>query len=99
MSTQAKPLAVGAVMGAMLLWMLHGALMEDGVSAYAVAAFIGAHLIVLAVLVTAGLFAARLSPRTRAMLNRLHRPNLSHIGSMLLGMAAMMGAIHLACMG
>ena len=94
-----KPMIMGALMGVMMLWMLHGALMGDGVRGWALIAFVAAHVVLAAVVIAAGLFAARLSPRARMLIDRLHRPSLRHVGVMLLAAAASAGVIHLILHG
>ena len=82
-----KPLGMGLLMGPMMLWMIHGQMTGTAQSGWAIAAFVGAHLLIIAVLVTGAVFAARLSPRMHAVLDRLHRPSLAHLAGMLMGLA------------
>jgi hypothetical protein len=89
-----KPLAMGLLMGPMMLWMIHGQLTGSAQSSWAVAAFVGAHLLILAVIVAGAVFAARLSPRTHAFLANLHRPSLAHVGAMLMGLAVSALILH-----
>ena len=93
------PMTMGALMGPMMLWMLHGALTGNSTSALALVIFVGAHFLVVALLLVAVFFAARLAPRLQTRLDRLHRPSLRHIGLMLgsAGMAA--ASVHFAIHG
>ena len=93
---QAMPVLMGAGMGLMMLWMLHGVLVDGNwVSGWALAVFIGAHVVVAALALATALFAARLSPGMRARLARLHRPSWRHVGVMLASAAATAGLVHL----
>ena len=83
MTHRIMPIAMGGLMGPMMLWMLHGMLTGDGPSGVALVIFVGVHVLVVAVLLAAAVFAARLSPGLRARLGRLHRPSPRHIGLML----------------
>lgn len=82
-----RPLAMGLLMGPMMLWMIHGQMTGSAQSGWAAAAFVGAHLLILAAIVAGAVFAARLSPRMHAVSARLHRPSLAHLGAMLSGFA------------
>lgn len=93
------PIGMGLIMGPMMLWMLHDQLTGQGTSPLAVAAFVGAHVLILLVVIGAGLFAARLSPGMREKLDRLHRPSWGHIGKMLASAAAAALIIHLVLHG
>ena len=90
-----RPLAMGLLMGPMMLWMIHGQMTGTAQSGWAAAAFIGAHLVIFAVIVSGAVFAARLSPRLQTILARLHRPSLKHFGAMLLGAVTSALAVHL----
>ena len=95
-----RPLAMGALMGAMMLWMLHGVLTgESTLSGPALAIFVGMHLALAVVLIGAALFAARLSPQLRALLARLHRPSLHHLLWMLAGATGAMTLTHFTLHG
>jgi hypothetical protein len=81
-----KPLLMGAVMGPMMLAMLHPMIAgNDGRGALALLAFVGAHVAVVIVLALVGVFAARFAPRVQAQLARLHRPTLAHVTNMMAG--------------
>jgi len=97
MTFAAKPMLMGGVMGLMLLWMLHGQLTgASTLAGPALTLFIAAHVLVIALVACASLFLARLSPRLRNWLNRLHRPNLSHMVSMMVGVFITLGIVHAA---
>ncbi|MEO1640958.1 MAG: hypothetical protein AAFU41_17110 [Pseudomonadota bacterium] len=95
----APPIAMGLVMGPMMLWMLHGILMGDGGSALALTMFVAAHLGVAVVVLVAAFLAARFAPGLRDRLTVWHRPSLRHFGIMLgaAGGAALL--IHFAIHG
>ncbi len=93
------PIAMGLVMGPMMLWMLHGMLTGDGPAGLALLAFVGAHIVVASVVLITGLFAASLSPSLRARLDRLHRPSLRHVGLMLGAALTMALIVHLVVHG
>ena len=96
MMTATKPLAMGALMGLMMLWMLHGQLTGDSsLSGTALAAFVGVHAALAAALIAGALFATRLSPRAQTWLDRLHRPSLRHLRLMLMGATLSAGAVHI----
>lgn len=95
-----KPAIMGAAMGAMMVWMLHGALTGDGaMGAGALIAFIAAHVVIAGILGLAVWAGTRLSPRVRAVLDRLHRPSLRHVGVMLGSAAICAGSIHVLVHG
>lgn len=94
-----KPAIMGAAMGAMMLWMLHGLLTGSGVTGLALIVFVGAHFAVALILIGAAVFTARLSPRTKAMIDKLHRPTLRHVGIMLTAALITATAIHLTIHG
>jgi hypothetical protein len=99
MTLARKPLLMGVLMGPMMLWMLHGQLTQNTVSIWAGVVFIAAHVLILLVLGAGAIFAARLSPRLRGWLARLHRPSVSHFSAMLLGMLASGAVVHLSLHG
>ncbi len=99
MTIQAKPLAMGGLMGLMMLWMLHGQLAENTTSTPALLVFVGAHVVIITLLLGASIFAARLSPRLRHMIDKMHRPSFWHLGWMFAGAAGSAGTIHFAIHG
>lgn len=91
-----KPLLMGAVMGPMMLAMMHKVLTgDDGRGALALLAFVGAHAALVVGLGLMGLFAARFAPKLRVYLARLHRPTLAHVANMLAGAALTGVVVHL----
>ncbi|MDB4213852.1 hypothetical protein N9741_03170 [Octadecabacter sp.] len=94
-----KPAIIGAVMGPMMMWMLHGAMTGNGVTGWALAAFLGAHVALIAVVISGAVFAARLSPRAKAFIDRLHHPSLHHVAVMLASALAVSGAVPLVAHG
>ena len=89
-----RPLGMGLLMGPMMLWMIHGQLTGTTQSGWATAAFVGAHLLIIAALITGAVFAARLSPWMHSVLDRLHRPSLSHVTAMLVGLVVSVLVVH-----
>ncbi|SHG86288.1 hypothetical protein [Marivita hallyeonensis] len=78
------PAGMGVIMGAMMLWMLHGFLTGDGSAAGAVA-FVLAHVAVVSAALAAVAFG--LHRRWPALARILaHRPSRRHVGVMF-GMA------------
>ncbi|AKS45106.1 hypothetical protein SAMN05444287_0194 [Octadecabacter temperatus] len=95
-----KPIVMGGLMGLMMMWMLHSALTGDGtLGAGALIAFVAAHVVFAAVVIGGALFAARLSPRARQFMDRLHRPSLRHIGVMMAAALSVAGLVHLVVHG
>ena len=94
------PVAMGAGMGAMMLWMLHGQLTGEGsMGPAALAIFIGAHVVVAALAVAAALLGARLHPGVRRLLGRVHRPRARHAAMMMGAALLTAAAIHLGFHG
>ena len=94
-----KPVIMGAVLGPMVMWMLHGAMTGNSVTGWALAAFLGAHVAMAAVVISGAVFAARFSPRAKHVIDRLHRPSLHHAAVMLASALAVSGAVHLVAYG
>jgi hypothetical protein len=99
MTTIHKPFIMGMLMAVMMLWMLHGQLTANALSGAALATFVGVHILMLVVVIGGSLFAARLSPRLRRLIDRLHRPSLQHVGWMLVGALTAAGSVHLTIHG
>jgi hypothetical protein len=102
MSAFAKPMPIimGALMGLMMMWMLHGAMTGDSViTGWALIAFVAAHGAIVLVVLFAVVFATRFSPRTHAWINRLHRPSLRHVRAMFGSAIFVAGALHLGVHG
>ncbi len=99
-SGKTMPAVMGAAMGLMMMWMLHGALTGDtSIGAMALVAFIGAHVVLVAVAVAAVWIGARWSPRIQRLTARLHRPSVSHITTMLASAVIVAGLLHLSVHG
>lgn len=94
-----RPMIMGALMGPMMMWMLHGALTGNTMSGAALLAFVAAHLALVLVAVALVVFGARMSPRLHQRLSRLHRPRAAHIATMLASAAVVAGCIHLGVHG
>ncbi len=90
-----KPFGIGAIMAAMMLWMLHDPIMSGMLSLkQGGLGFVLAHVAVVAGFAALGLFI----PKLRSALAS-HRPNLRHTAAMLLGMLVMGGGAHLVLHG
>lgn len=96
---RAAPFFMGALMGPMMLAMLHGQLTSDGVGGTALLIFLAAHLVLGAIAIAGTVFALRLSPKWRARLDRLHRPSLHHLGAMAGTAAVSALGVHLIVHG
>ena len=95
-SISVRALAMGGMMGLMMLGMVH--LMMTGAQSkglLALAAFAGAHVAVIAILAGLGVFAAKLSPRLSRAMAKIHRPNMRHVATMLAGACAAAFISHL----
>ena len=100
MSGIGRPMAMGAGMGLMMLWMVHGMMTGDAnLGGWALVGFIGVHLVLVVVVGAAGYFASRLSPRARVVVARLHRPNLRHLAVMVAGAFGAVIVAHLSLHG
>ncbi len=97
---QLKPMILGILMGLLMLGMMHMALTADTkLGGLALAGFIAAHVFVLVALGFATLFAARLSPRMRAMISRIHKPGFAHFSQMAFAAGAAVLLVHLTLHG
>jgi len=94
--THSKPIFMGAFMGLMMLAMLHQTMTnETDKSFLALALFAGAHIAIISIASIGAVFMARLSPRARGWIARLHRPSLAHVGAMLASATVFAGLAHL----
>ncbi|MEM9579792.1 MAG: hypothetical protein AAF891_03830 [Pseudomonadota bacterium] len=94
--THAKPLIMGAAMGAMMLWMLHGFLTGDAeLSHYGALAFLGAHVAAIGGIALLTVLGAKRNERVAALMGKLHRPTLGHTGAMLISAFSIALLIHL----
>ena len=96
MIRHATPLMAGLLVGTLMVWMVHQShLTGSRIGLASVVVFVAAHVGLAVVAVLTVFFAARLSTRWRARLDRLHRPSLRHIALMVLGMGGGAVVIHL----
>ncbi len=78
------PILMGGAMGAMLMLMLHGVITgEADLSAFAVIAFVAAHLLILALALAILFLGARRFPRLAHRIKAMHRPSLRQFALML----------------
>ena len=86
---------IGAGMGALMLWMLHDRIMSSAFTGWREAAvFIGAHVVVVFVLLSLGLVFPRLRRRLAGQ-----RPDARHLAGMGAGMAVSVLIIHAVAHG
>ena len=91
------PVALGALMGVAMLWMIHGKIISgDAPDLTVLAVFIGLHVAVIGVVLLLPLIA---SPGLRRWLSRRHRPDARHFSLMIGGAALGAAALHLALHG
>ncbi|MFL4468660.1 hypothetical protein ACERZ8_01760 [Tateyamaria armeniaca] len=80
------PFVMGAVMGLVMLWMLHMQITGEGdQSIAALVVFAAAHVGALAAILVVPLFAARRLAWVRRLAKHMHRPRLSQAVYMLAG--------------
>lgn len=92
MEFHTKPFLMGSGMGVMMLFMLHHQMTGQSAAApWAVAGFIGLHVIVILALGAIVLFAGRRFEFVNRVLEHLKR----HVLSMFIGMVAVMAILHL----
>lgn len=90
-----KPISFGAAMAAMMLWMLHGAIIAGTANlSWGAIVFSLAH-----VALVGALLILALSIPCLGRVFRHHRPGVTHVFGMVLGMVLSAGAIHLAIHG
>lgn len=94
MTFHAKPYAMGVLMFGMMLPMLHGPLMTGGDLSVSLILFALAHLAVALVLIAIAVFGARMSPKVRSLLSKIHRPSRQHFDNMLAGAASTFAVVH-----
>ena len=95
-----KPVIMGALMGLMMMWMLHGALAgETAWGAAALLAFVAGHVAIGVVVVSIGWIGVRLSPRLQRIVAHVHLPSLHHIGAMLGSAACVALVVHVVAHG
>lgn len=92
------PVAMGALMAPMMLWMLHGDLMGSGGggAALKLVVFAGAHVVIIGGALLLGALAMRRFPGVARLAARVHRPSLRHLGLMLAGAGLSGLVVHLA---
>ena len=89
-----KPVLMGGLMGAMMLWMSHDALVS-GTTPLALGLFVGAHVAVVILLGLAGLWVARRGPLPSRLAFLTHRPSARHIALMVGSAVLSAGLTHL----
>lgn len=95
-----KPMIMGAVMGLLMIGMLHMWLVsESKLAGAALAAFVGAHLAALLIAATLGWSATRFFPTFRMRLALFHKPGFSHVAYMLIGAIGIAALTHLLLHG
>ncbi len=93
------PAGMGAAMGAMMLYMVHGQIAAGGSALGPALWFIAAHALIISAAAALVWLIARRWPALSARLRRVHRPSLSHAGTMIGSAALSALAIHLVIHG
>jgi len=86
------PYLMGAIMGPMMLWMLHDSIMSGAGISFAAIGFILAHVAFFGGFALLAWLGIRLRP---SLAKRLHRPTASHIGKMIAGAVVTAFTLHL----
>lgn len=93
-----KQVAMGGLMGLMMIWMIHGWMTGDsGLVGWALLGFIGMHVAIVVVALTLGAWVARMSPRLQRIFS--HRPSMHHVSLMIAGMLTSGAIVHVAVHG
>ena len=94
------PFIMGALMGLMMLGMVHMMLSGGSdIAGWALIGFVAAHFLLAGAVIAASVFAARLSPAVQRFLDRLHRPSGRHVLRMVAGAAGTVLITHLVVHG
>ena len=94
------PVTLGAIMGAMMLWMLHSQIMTgDSVSDWGPLLFVGAHVAVAILALGIARFGLSRFATVRRIMPRMHRPSLNHMGVMLSSAVGAAMALHVLLHG
>ena len=95
-----KPIVMGGAMGLMMLWMIHGVLTDNtNMGTMALLMFAGAHVAIALIFVIVGMWATRFAPSLRKRIERLHRPSLRHVLTMVSAALVVMAFTHLTLHG
>lgn len=93
------PALMGAGMGAMMLWVIHGRMIQGDTALGPLLWFLIAHVAIIALAAGLVWLTARRWPAVSARLSRLHRPGVKHVAAMVLGAVASAAAIHVVLHG
>lgn len=91
-----KSVFMGSAMCLMLLGMLHRQLTSvDAVGFIAIGFFVGVHVLAAPLALALPLWAATRSPAGHRFLKRIHRPNLHHVGLIIIGAILNAFSVHM----
>ncbi|SFS21690.1 hypothetical protein SAMN05444714_2914 [Yoonia litorea] len=99
MRSIATPFVAGALMGPMMLSMLHKTLSGGTSPVSAITTFVVGHFAVLLALLASFAVARRFIPQLRNRLGRMHTPRARHVGVMVMSAGATASVVHLAIHG
>lgn len=93
-----KQVAMGGLMGLMMIWMIHGWMTGDnGLAGWALLGFVGAHVAIVVVALKLGAWVSRRSPRLQRVFS--HSPSMHHLSLMIAGIFASGTIVHLTMHG
>lgn len=91
-----KSVFMGSAMCLMLLAIVHRQLTSvDAVGFIALGVFVGVHLLAALLALALPVWAATPSPAVHRFLKRTHRPNLHHVGLMMIGAVLTAFSVHM----
>ena len=90
------PVFMGSAMCLMMLGMVHRQLTSvDAVGFIALGVFVGVHVLAVLLALALPVWAATRSPTVYRFLKRIHRPNLHHVGFMMIGAVLTAFSVHM----
>ena len=90
------PVFMGSAMCLMMLGMVHRQLTSvDAVGFFALGFFVGVHMLAALLALVLPVLAATRSPAVHRFLKRIHRPNLHHVGLMMIGAVLTAFSVHM----
>ena len=91
-----KSVFMGSAMCLMLLAIVHRQLTSvDAVGFIALGFFVGVHVLAVLLALALPVWAATRSPAVHRFLKRTHRPNLHHVGLMMIGAVLTAFSVHM----
>ena len=90
------PVFMGSAMCLMMLGMVHHQLTSvDAIGFIALGVFVGVHVLAALLALALPVWAATRSPAVHRFLKRIHRPNLHHVGLMMIGAVLTAFSVHM----